>query len=337
VTRHGTNPLKLDGQLAAFKRHRIIMPVHVPNRDGYFRHAVEILKLSLDSLSFTTGDRASLTVIANGCIPEVRALLREYFEAGKIDQVLFNNRNWGKIDAVLSMLFGRFEPFMTVTDSDVLFLPGWLQAIEETFRRFPECGFATPAPNPSLAFVHTASTILSALATRELQFERVVPDEDLERFAHSIGRPDYVKPQHRLAQMTVRRGGFSACVGGGHFVFTLRREVIASIPRRPSLSALKPLGETAWFDDPPDAAGAWRLSTTRAYAHHMGNVPEPWMYELIEQCRTSTVGQWDDSPFSALSPSRVSMLPLSWRKLAVAAIRKVQLEPRWLRLSTANA
>lgn len=327
--REGVNPRKADVRLNPFPRHRVLTPVFIPSDDGYFRHAKEILRLCLESLWLTAHGRVAITVISNGSSPDVVAMLQSLLDRGWIHQLVLNGRNWGKIDAVLSVAHGRFEPLITVADADVLFLPGWVDAVERLFEQFPECGFATPAPNPSLAYLHTTSTIFAALARGQLHFESVVPTADLDQFARSIGRPGVFRPEHRVAQMVVRRNGTAAVVGGGHFVFTLRREVIRRIPRTPSLTALRPLGETAWFDDPPDAFGVWRLSTARAYAYHMGNVPEPWMYEGLERCRSDADPAVPVASLPPLRPSVVSRFPLAWRKKALAAIRRYALQPRW--------
>jgi hypothetical protein len=311
------------------RRHRVIVPVYIPAGDGYFRHAMEILQLSLDSLVATTAGRAAITVVANGCLPSVVSLLRHYFDDGRIHQLVVNRRNWGKIDAVLSVLRGRREPMVTVSDADVLFRPGWLDAIEDIFRAFPACGFATPVPNPSLSFSYTTSTIASALIGGELRFESVVPASHLDRFCESIGRPDFFRPEHRQVQLVVRRGDAVACVGGGHFVFTLRREIADGVPRQAALAALRPLGETAWFDEPPDAMGSWRLSTTRAFAWHMGNVPEPWMREELAEARSVPVPPARDGALPPMTRPRVAAVPLLWRQRGVAFVRRWHLSKRW--------
>ncbi|MGD9901838.1 MAG: glycosyltransferase family A protein [Vicinamibacterales bacterium] len=329
--RQGANPAKAS-TLAPFKRHRVIVPVYVPSSDGYFRHAAEVLSLCLESLSLTTRGRASITVVANGCTPDIVEHLQAEFEAGRIHQLVLNRRNWGKIDAALSMLRGRFEDLLTVADADVLFQPGWLEAVERVFRAFPECGVVTPSPNPSLAFAHTTATLLSAWRRRELRYQGVVPEHDLDRFATSIGRPDYLQPMQRHVQLTVTRDGQTACVGGGHFVFTMRREVAWQLPSDPSTTALRPFGESKWFDDPPDAMGYWRLSTPRAYAYHMGNVPEDWMREALDACRqTVAPAPAADQPLPAAAPSAWRRVPLRWRQSLVRLARKGHFEKRWAR------
>jgi hypothetical protein len=328
--RSGINPGKVSYNLVPFKRHRVILPVFIPHEDGYYKSACEVLRLCLESLCRTTGGRVAITVISNGSCQKATDLIQSFLDTGRIDQVLFNVHNWGKIDSALSVLHGRFEELLTVSDGDVLFLPGWLEAVEQIFMTFPEAGFVTPSPNPSVTYLHTTATLFASLLSRELSRESVVPARDMDLFARSINRPDYFRPEHRASQLVVKRGGLTACVGGGHFVFTLRRDVVDRMPHEPSMMALGS-GMTDRFDDPPDAMGAWRLSTTRAYARHMGNTPEPWMYEELpppaDEDGRPAPAEVAAEPASepSLPPvqlSRFRWMPLPWRKRVIAAWRK---------------
>lgn len=285
--RNGRNPAKDNPHLEGFSRHRIVIPVYIPRLDGYFSHSLEILKLCLESLRVTTAGRASITIVSNNSAAEVVEELKRRYQEGWIDQLLLNQNNRGKIDAVVSVARGTFEELITISDCDVLFKAGWLEAMDKIFYSFPECGFAAPVPSPAGIWHHTSATLLGGLMRRELRFEKIVPDEDLDRFARSIGSPDLYKPEHRSAQLVAKRNGTTACIGCGHFVCTIRREVVSAMPKYPSLSAIDGNSEELWLDVPPDKLGLWRLSTTRAYAYHMANVPEPWMYTELEKCTQS--------------------------------------------------
>jgi hypothetical protein len=284
--RNGLNPGKLQSQLTAFGRHRVIVPVYIPTFAGYFANSLQILCLTLESLRLSAGDRACVTVVANGCAPEVLAELRRRVDEGSLDQLIINKQNRGKVDAVTSAARASFEKLITIADADVMFLSGWMDAVERIFVAFPECGFVSPVPNPAVAWSLTSATVLGGALRGELRYEKIVSDEDLDRFAHSVGSVDWFKDEDRRAQLIVRRKDVAACVGGGHFVFTLRRELVDGIPKAPSLHALKVGAEGMWLDEPPDRLGYWKLAPTRAYAYHLGNVLEPWMHDALERCRS---------------------------------------------------
>jgi hypothetical protein len=281
--RIGNNPAKEHADVTQLGTHRIIIPVYIPHQDGYFEHALDVLRLCLASLRLTTAGKAAITVIANGCASVIEEELEREFTAGWLDQLLLNQENRGKTDAVVSAARSCYEPLITIADCDVLFRAGWLEAVEELYQAFPEAGFVSPFPSPAGIRYHTSATFLEALVRGELRFKKVVQDEDLDRFARSIGQPDFFKPEFRHAQMVVRRQGITACVGAGHFIFTLRREMVNGMPAGPSLKALDASADQRWLDVPPDQLGFWRLSTPRAWVEHMGNHPEQWMHEVLAE------------------------------------------------------
>jgi hypothetical protein len=303
------------------RRHRVILPVYVPRLTGYFKDSLEILSLCLDSLRATSRGRVTVTLIANQCAPEVLEHLARYFREGWIDQVVVNHENRGRIDGVVSIARGSHEPLLTFADADVMFDRGWLDAVESLFFAFPECGMASVVPHPGTAWHHTTATVIGGLANRELGFDKVVSDEDIDRFGRSIGVPQWIKPEQRAQQLIVRRDGLTACVGCPHFLFTVRKEVMDYIPREPCLRPLGAGSDEIWYDRPPDVGGFWRLATPKAYAHHLGNVPEPWMHE-----RLAAVQQ--DEP--ALLPAHarpyrrplLSRIPWRARQVLAGAIRR---------------
>jgi len=324
--RVGANPAKTQPGLGGYGTHRIIVPVYIPHFDGYFQHAIEILNLCLGSLRFTASNKAAITVVSNGCAPAAIEELERHHRLGWIDQLVLNQRNRGKIDAAVSVARGCFEPLLTITDSDMLFRDGWIEAVEELFQTFPECGYVCPFPSPAGAWYNTSATVLGALFRAELGSEKVVDDADLDRFAHSIGRPDLFKPEHRDAQLIVRRGGRIACIGAGHYACTIRREVLAGMPDEPSLKAIHGPSDMRWLDLPPDEMGFWRLSTPRAWANHMGNIPEQWMRdELASLIEKGTPESSEDRELRPAERRWTGMIPVSIRRKLARLIEVTRL------------
>jgi hypothetical protein len=322
--RVGTNPAKAQTGLGGYGLHRIILPVYIPHFDGYFQHAREILRLCLESLRLTAAHAAAITIVANGCAP---AVTEELTELDFVDQLIVNRENRGKIDAVVTVARGSYEPLVTISDCDVLFRRGWLDATEQLFQAFPECGYACPFPSPAGAWHHTSATHLGALARGERGREPAVDGGDLDRFAASIERPDLYKTEHRATQWIVRRGDAIACIGAGHFACTLRREVLAGMPGGPSLQAIEGRSELRWLDLPPDRLGFWRLSTPRAWVHHMGNVPEPWMHDELAALRESGAAE-PNAPHHLPAAQRrwTSRIPIFMRRKLARILEITQTE-----------
>lgn len=311
-------------QLEGHALHRVILPIFIPRLEEYFERALEVLDLCLTSLQRSLDRPVAISLVANGCCTEVVKHLQTVRDQGWIDQLVIHAENRGKVDAAVSVARGSFEPLLTISDSDTLFLPGWLEAVESTFRAFPEAGAVAPIPNPRGVRYHTTATMLGARLRGELSWQSVVPREDLDKFAASVGQPSFYSPEHYDRQLVVEREGHVACVGAGHFSVTLRREMVEGMPKGPSLVAVSGVSEELWMDEPVDRLGAWRLSTARAFVRHIGNIPENWMAEEIEGSG-STPAPADHVP---LPPLRTSPIPY-WVRRGLRRLSR-QLGRTWL-------
>lgn len=275
MSRIGVNPAKQSDQFPQYSGHRIIIPVYIPYLQDYFEHMLEIVDLCFQSLRKTISDNDVVTIISNGCCQEAVDRLLQYQEQGWIDQFIINQTNRGKIDALLSAARGCYEDFITFADCDAFFYPGWLQAVMQIFDAFPEAGWVSTQPAPDTTRLNTASTISEALFKGILRKRQVEATEDLNRFGESIGRPDMYRGRTNEYYLILQRRNVTAVVGGNHFTFTIRKDVLSDIPKQP---CLRFIGEEETFGIPFDKAGYWRLSTPKLHIQHMGNTPESWMY-----------------------------------------------------------
>jgi hypothetical protein len=323
--RIGTNPVKeKECRVVPLRKHRVVVPVYIPTREGYFAQSLEVLELCLDSLLATTGNRASISVISNACCDEVVALLQQRFERGQIDRLVLSRQNLGKVGAIMLAFRGAAEALVTWSDCDVLFKSGWLEAIDEVFSVFPECGAVAPFPAPHLAFECTSATVLGAFAGRCLQRQPAVAVADLEEFSRGVGNPTLFRDEYKRSQWVVSRGPVTACIGAGHFICCVRNEVGGAAPKRDCTVPLMGRADMEYLDNPPDVMGLWRLSTARSYVWHMGNVPEPWMRAHVEQLRKS--GDSSEAtaiPLPGAKRGVVSKLPLQVRRLGARVLRRV--------------
>lgn len=284
--RVGSNPAKADASVVKpYGTHRVIIPVYIPHQNDYFQNALEILRLSFESLHLTAAQQTAVTVVSNGSCAEVVRELYAMHERGWIHQLVLDVGNRGKVNAILGVARASHEPFITCADADIFYLMGWEKSVETLFRTFPECGFVSPLGMPKPNCRLSSATVVGAWLQRELRFEQVVDLQTIERHALGVGHPELLE-MNRLGQLVVRRGETTACVGCGHMIFTMRREVLAHLPREPVFKFDK--AEENWIDKPNDVAGFWRLCPTQFTARHLGNTLEPWAQTEIESLRTAS-------------------------------------------------
>jgi len=320
--RIGQNPQKESGAVNVPWTSRVVLPVHIPHRQGYFEQALEVLRLCLESLHLTTNQQVCVTVVANGCSNEVLVELQAMFQRRWIGQLLVSQINLGKVGAIAPILRGATEELLAWSDCDVLFRPGWFEAVQEVFQAFPECGAVTPFPAAHLHWEHTSATTLGALGSRCIAREPVVPVGDLESYSRSVGTPTLFREEYKRSQWTVRRNGVQACIGAMHFVCCIRKGVVKGMPAGASVAALRGKEDTDYLDLPADRLGYWRLSTCRGFVWHMGNTVDPWMIEHVDQMRRNGAkGLRQQGVLPNLRRSWLSRLPLGLRRLGARALR----------------
>jgi len=280
--RIGSNPEK-DKEIPRQGYHRIIIPVYVPNLEGYFEKGMEYTKMCIESVIRTKHAESLLTVVNNGSCDAVTQYLHELYTSGDIDQLVQHTKNVGKIDAVIPIARSSSEELITISDGDVLFQDGWIQAVEDVFVHFPKAGMVAPVPNPTLYRVHSEHTLFDGFFKGMLKFRSVCNKEDLLRFAESIGSDTmYLKKSRLDYQLTMERKGLTTVVGCGHFVSTLRKEVFEFAPSNLSRLAYAGKADKDYIDIPNDKAGFWRLATVDNHAYHMGNTPQKWMKDAFQ-------------------------------------------------------
>lgn len=319
--------------------HKIIVPIYVPNLEGYFKDGLRITQLCIESLILTKHEKAVLVVINNNSCKEVVEFLQKKFEDGGIDSLLHHKRNLGKIDAVIPIAKSSQEELITITDGDVLFEPGWMQAVEEIFNVFPEAGMVSPVPNGIAFTKYTSNSILGGLLFGKLKIVKGLCDpKAMLSFAESIGAKDkmYKKKLRLSHQMVVRRKEILAVVGCGHFVSTMRKGILYFAPNEASGSAYSEYADRVYIDEPLEKSGLWRLATKDNLAWHMGNVCETWMENRLKQNKHVL----NVPKFIELKKSKPTTfgIPLMFRKFLVYRILfSDRIRPYFIKILGLNA
>ena len=297
--RIGSNPEKENKSIVLENYHRVIVPVYIPNFEGYFEHSFDGFKLCMESLLKTVHTKTRITIYNNNCHPSVKEYIDEQFENSiYIDQVFHSKENLGKINAILAASQGNLEPLITITDADVLFQQGWQAAIEDVFVNFPEAGMVSPVPSSKALTNHTASTWFYGFFKGKLEFQKVLNPEAMHLFDLSLGNEKLMYDAIHLENYLVLKNKNNlgeAVVGCGHFAATLKREVLDLGPKEPAFIKIDGGVEQNYIDIPNDSLGYLRLATKGNFAYHIGNKTEPWMTELVSNLSPETSNGIDSS------------------------------------------
>ncbi|MGN7808404.1 glycosyltransferase [Flavobacterium johnsoniae] len=282
--RIGFNPNKDKVQKINDFFHQVIVPVYIPNHEGYFKDSFKILQHCLESLFKTCHNKTYFTIVNNGSCTEVISYLDSLYHDKTINE-LIHTTNIGKLNAVLKGISGHDFLLVTVTDCDVLFLNGWQLETYNVFEKFPKTGAVCPTPSSKSLKNYTFNIWFDLFFSKLLRFTKVKNPIALKAFAESVGNPDMYNEIHFEKYLTVSNGDFKAVVGAGHFATTYRKEVFESNEIKSSSYVLGGDSEAKLLDHPVVKKGLWRLSTEENFAYHLGNVEENWMKEILENIK----------------------------------------------------
>jgi hypothetical protein len=274
--RIGFNPHKDQQQGQSECLHQIIIPVYIPNQEGYFKDSFQILQLCLNSLFKTIHNKTYITIVNNGSGEFVKEYLDELLKSGKI-QELIHTQNIGKLNAILKGIVGNSFSLITITDADVLFLKNWQEATYTVFENFPKAGAVCPTPSSRSLRTHTANIYWDLFFSSRLIFSNVINRDALRMFAQSVGDINFYNEVQLEKYLTISNKNIKAVVGAGHFVTTFRGEIFNTIENRHTKYKLGGDSESKFLDISVVKKGFWRLSTANNYAYHLGNVFEDWM------------------------------------------------------------
>jgi cellulose synthase/poly-beta-1,6-N-acetylglucosamine synthase-like glycosyltransferase len=279
--RVGFNPLKDQPITHNNYNHQVIVPVYIPNQEGYFKDSFTIFQFCVESIIKTSHSKTFITIVNNGSCKEVMTYLDQLLSENKIHELIHTD-NIGKMNAVLKGLVGHNIELVTVADSDVLFLPNWQQATVEVFNQFKKAGSVGLIPQFKTYGLYSSNILFDNLFSNKLKFTKVVNPTALQKFYHSIGWDENYKKAFLEWNLTIENSNqFRAIIGSGHVVTTYKRIVFDEIT---TYSGFKMGGDSeSILDVIPLKKDLWRLTTEQNFAYHMGNVFEPWMEEEFNQ------------------------------------------------------
>jgi hypothetical protein len=271
MPRLGQNPAKFVDHVAQPAPVTIALVTYIPFLGGYYAESLEVLKRCLGSLWTNTGGDYDLLVFDNASCPEVRALLLEAREQGRLQYLVLSDKNVGKAGAWNFIFSSAPGEFIAYADGDIFFYPGWLPALLEIMGQIPRLGMLTgmPVRNPER---FSTSTLAWAGSEPGVRLERglLMPWEDFWRHVRSLGieEAEARRLYNQGEDVCLSTQGRQFYVGAGHFQFLARRKVLQEVLPIPSR---RPMGEVRLLDVAINERGYLRLSTPQWWVQHLGN------------------------------------------------------------------
>jgi hypothetical protein len=269
--RVGQNPAKSIEHLPPPARVTVALVTYIPFLSGYYAQSLEVFQACLDSLWRSTPQPFDVLVFDNASCIEARQYLEAQREAGRIQYLVLSDRNVGKGGAWNLIFQGAPGEIIAYADSDVQFLPGWLERSLEVLEAFPGAGMVTARPLRTPEVYHT-STLEWAQRTPGASVEQgqFISWEVFKEHADSLGfsLQQVEELFQTLKDWRIVYQGVTAFSGAAHFQFTVRKETLR--PYFP-LQMDRPMGQVRLLDERLNENGLLRLCTAEALVRHLGN------------------------------------------------------------------
>ena len=270
--RKGQNPAKFVNQVAKPERVTVALLNYIPFISGFYSEALDVLKVSLESMRNDAGLPFDVLVFDNGSCPEVRDFLISEKEAGHIQYLLLSEKNLGKGGAWNIMLAGAPGEIIAYTDSDVLFYPKWLSRSVELLETFPNTGMVTGRAFRTNPEYHT-STRAWAQSNASLDEGCFIPWDTFWEFNRSLGQDEAEnrKVYAETLDWKITYKGLSAMAGASHWQFTAYKSILAQfLP----FDMDKPMGQVKQLDQRMNELGLLRLMLPDPLTMNLSNTTD---------------------------------------------------------------
>jgi len=267
--RKGQNPAKFVKDVPRPERITAALLNYVPFLSGFYAEALDVLKVSLDSMRKDAGLPFDLMVFDNGSCAEVRNFLIAEKEAGRIQYLILSEKNMGKGGAWNVMLAAAPGEIIAYTDSDVLFSPKWLSRSVEILETFPNVGMVTARPFRTPPEFYE-STLKWARENAKLDDGQFIEWQTFLEFNLSLGQgeAENKKVYAETKDWRVQYKGVTALAGASHWQFTAYKSTLLKfLP----FDMDKPMGQVRQLDKRMNEAGLLRLMVSDPLAMNMSN------------------------------------------------------------------
>ncbi len=271
--REGVNPEKNKEEINLKKQHRVVVVFYIPNiEEDYYTEALQVLDSCLHSLTKTINpETTNITLINNNSIKDSESVVNKYLD--KIDKYVLYGQNKGKVYAVINEVRSVFEPFVTISDADVLFFNGWENAVFDVFKYHPKAGIVTPLPSQYSGLNFNSAVIFDSFFTHKLRYGKIVSDEDVDLYLKGINNEALVNNSFKFnwkERQFYLDGKVKAIIGATHFIATYKSNLFKNQSIYPEIK-FKNGYEEKFMDCLAEERGLYRLSTVKSFAYHLGN------------------------------------------------------------------
>lgn len=269
--RIGQNPAKYVKEVSKPARITVAVLNYIPFMSGFYADALDVLRVSLESIRASADLPFDLLVFDNGSCEEARQYLLDEHQAGRIQFLLLSEKNLGKGGAWNIILAGAPGEIIAYTDSDAYFYPGWLSRSLQILETYPNTGMVTARPFRTKEEYYT-QTIEWAESMEGVTVERghLIPFEVFRAFDLTLGQSEEEIKTHYDTTQDVRLTyqGVPAIVGASHWQFMAYKATLqAFLP----FSMDRPMGQVRQLDQRMNEAGLLRLMVSDPLAQNMSN------------------------------------------------------------------
>jgi len=269
--RIGQNPAKYQKEVAKPERITVAVLNYLPFLSGFYADGLEVLKVCLESLREGADLPNDLLVFDNGSCEEARQYLLDEHQAGRIQFLLFSEKNVGKGGAWNMILAGSPGEIIAYTDSDAYFYKGWLSRSVQLLETFPKVGMVTARPFRTKEEFYS-QTVQWGETTPGVSVEhgQFITYETFREFDLSLGQSEVEIKQHYETTEDVRLmyNGVQAIAGASHWQFVAYKSILQQfLP----FSMDRPMGQVRQLDQRMNEAGYLRLMITDPLAMNMSN------------------------------------------------------------------
>lgn len=283
--RQGQNPAKMGLKASQPKRLGIAVLSYIPNQEGFFQNALEVLCYQIASIHASTSD-FDLLVFDNGSCPEVRQEIQRLQDQGLIQSLFLPQANMGKVAAINWLLSAMPNEWICYSDGDMFFRPGWLEQSLAIFNAFPSAGLVFAQPTLFDTLRGSGQAYQRLEADERYQFtQEILSTESVREYALGFGVSAELEKKLQETPVNVvteKVTGVRAVVGGGHNQFLVRREIARQIVPLPTQYALSPMEDSA-FNRRVDDMGLLQLSTIAPFTFHVGNQLDEWTRTEVQR------------------------------------------------------